>query len=290
MSERPPFLPAAEFVHVAPEPEGFTAALGRARRRRRRQLGEAGVALSLAVAVLAGFQMPTRDAGQDRVDVVDRAPSTPDTVDDRSTDNAVDDGSTAIALPGATSSPATSNPGSRPAGPARPGTRVTPPATAGQPAPARPRPAGRSLNDGLPYKEKLTRQESSLAGTCVTTQWCLTAYPQSTGQNHWTLDLQVCRAIDAPAVSVEFDSAREAEFVVHNQDAEFWTWSRGQRFAPDPESITFQPGGCFSWQTPYAAVDDMGQYMDPGTYTVTMWSFGSEIGPQFTASSSITVG
>lgn len=288
MTERPAFLPPAEFVHVGPEPDGFSAALGRAQRRRRRQLGEAGVALGLAVALITGLNMPTRETGQDQVGVTDQdSPERPFTVDD---DSAVDD--TVIALPDGGSTggvaPAASAPGSGGAG-IRGGVRTSPTPPQKATVPGR-RPAPRDpMAGGLPYKRPLSRTATT-PSACVSTDWCPSLFANSVEANHYTLDFQLCRAIDAGPATVDFDSDREAEFVVSDADEDLWTWSRGQRFEFDPETITFGAGDCFVWTTDYVlTVDDYGDLLDPGTYTVRGWSFGDIVPEDVVGTTTITV-
>lgn len=293
MSERPSFLPPAHFEPVAPEPTGFAAALGRAQRRRRRQLGEAGVALGLAVALLAGLNLPTRETGQDRVDVT--TPDRPELEqdDDDAGEPGRRDDEAVVALPeatGAVGSGGTSREGTGDTGPTpRPAAaasrRPQPAATASVRASARRNPYAA----GLPYKKPLVRSESTPIATCVSTDFC--AYPRAskTGPNRYTLTLELCRAIDAGPTTLDFDNDREAEFVVQDDDESLWTWSRGQRFDLDPETVTFAAGDCLAWSTDYVlTVDDYGNLLEPGDYSVRMWSYG-EGAEEYTATTTITV-
>jgi hypothetical protein len=292
MSERPSFLPPAEFVHVAAEPAGFAAAYGTARRRRRRQVGEAGLALGLAVALLGGLNLPTRESGQDRVGVTDG-----DAKQQREhvvADDAATDAETVVALPQSSASPPA--PGRSVSG-RRAGTPRTVPGT--QPvagpratAPAsRPRTPADPLEAGLAYKKPLTREETTPIVACATTGWCASmTQMQIDGDNHYTLTFQLCRALDAAPVAVDFDNDREAEFVVSRGDVDYWTWSRAQRFSYEPETITFGAGTCYSWHDDYVlTVDDYGELLDPGDYTVKAWSYGTGVGTDVIATTTITV-
>jgi hypothetical protein len=295
MSERPSFLPPADFQRVAPEPEGFTAALGSAQRRRRRQLGEAGVALGLAVALLAGINMPTRETGQDRVGVTDEAPSRPDLENDPTSD----DDDTVVALPHSSDEPAAGTAGGTATVRTGSGTGTgvgtvtSPGGQAAQPKvpDRRPRaPRGPSYADGLAYKRPTVRTAGALAGTCVQQMWCVTPQVTAVDTDVFELSVEVCRAIDAPAVWVDFDSKRQVEFSVHNDKQSFWTWSLGQAFADEPESLSFAAGTCYIWTTPYSnPVDDFGRLLDKGRYTVTSFSYGSGLGPSHSGTTQFDV-
>ena len=293
MSERPSFLPPASFAEVAPAPDGFTAAMGRAKRRRARQLGEAGLAVGLAVALLTSVQMPTRDSGQDRVDIADQDSDRPAVEDDQN-EIPADDQVVRPADPTPTSRPGSTVTGgttavSRPAGPAKAPVVAAPGTT-----PARPRSDRQTISDGLAWKRPVTRTDPMLGGSCVSqpSGWCFSASANRNSDEtdlfDYDLTLTVCRALDESGQYVDFDTALQADFVISSDKEDLWTWSVGQRFDDTPDSLYFGPGSCVTWTTPSALVDDYGYKLDPGTYKLTARSIPAVFGENRFATATVT--
>jgi hypothetical protein len=275
MSDRPDFLPAREFVPLPAEPGGFDAALSSARRRRRRQVGEAGIAVVMGVALLAGIQLgpDVRPDGADQVRVDDDRP-------DGDVAPAPDPSPTELALPLATGSAAPSGQGSTVDRPASDGTGERPVA-----APtASPRPGRRpptSSQERLPARWAASRSGPFLNTSCVNGSWCVYVRAQARPDSdayRYDFVLTVCRAATAGRATLSWPTTQPIDLTVRRGERTYWTWSRYQSFPAEDEVLTVDPRECYDWTTPYLNTDDDGALLSEGQYTLRGWSVAEELG------------
>jgi len=296
MSDRD-LLPRRPFAVLPPESGGFEAALARGRQRRRRTAGTSAMASIAAVAL--GFALsapnPSGDARLEFAETIQNeltgevdAPETALTVSDDAPQLAdparpsANDASGAIGDRAALddSTPAATSPAARPAT-RRPST-TTPRRTLEPPKEYR-TPGG--------YPACTTYSSSSQ----VTDPWCLNAmyYPDSgdEGGKDTRVSLQVCRTVDTADGRLSYATTQPVDFEIRQagRTETIWQWAFRADFPAEPNQDRVTQGDCLRYEVPWPEVDNAGELVDPGDYTLTAISKASELGAKNSATHNFTI-
>lgn len=285
-------LPRRPLPLLTPPPDGFAAAMHHARRRRWRTAGTTAALSTVLVAGLAwsvlggtpveqdariGFTTPQRDRDeQPGSSVVEQRPADGTTGPDTSSS-----GPALSVGPGA----AGTAPGSTGQGSGGPG--AVAPTTGPDPAVVAPTPTA-PADPGTAPRPRVRREQTGAPPTCaadldgdrgtrVGGGWCLVpAAVLASDQNVVTLSMSVCR--NAPSASwLTFPTDQQVDFVVSQQSATLWTWSRGQQFARRQSSLLTPYNECWEWAVDWDQTDEQGRLVDPGAYTLSVTSPADEL-------------
>lgn len=254
----------SEFPYVGPPQHGLHEALSTARHRRLRKAGVSSGASALTlvlVAVLLGqtgrqtlVQQPTPEVPAiTTITTIDNTPS------GTAKPNTVAPGQFASGSTGTTASTPTtglatlvlSPTGSTSRGAVRgPGAGV----------------AGPSYKAG-----RITRSESFNIPTCAipssAATFCTSSQVTSTSAAHASLYADVCSA-DTNTRTLHYATANEVDFTIVKGNQEVWRWSRFHPPAGDAHILSVGTGMCTTWTFDWTRVDNLGNTVPAGDYTL----------------------
>lgn len=135
-----------------------------------------------------------------------------------------------------------------------------------------------------------TRRNSTVV-PCIT-DWCLIATAAENG-DRYELAMDICVPVGARARRFSYPTTQEVDLAVSPgtsaDAAAVWTWSKGQRFAPNPHHVDISAGECVTWKTLWDGTDEAGEPLEPGNYRLSVHSPAEQAGDRSTATTTFRV-
>lgn len=262
----PELLPPGRDLHAVPLPPGTLSAIqARARRRRAARAATAGSAGMVLVAFAAAAVLTSGTGVNDSLRLQPAVPAT--TVPSLPPQPTPTADALPTPQPGATQQdrdqeierPTPAPVANRPDPTAPPSAAQAPPA-ADAPNRSTQDPEARRTDEGV----VILKPDCGQASPEDTEGWCLEAEADPDDQS---LSLGLCRAQDSPPGRLHWPNSQQVRFSITDGSSKtIWTYDPQVR--PQASTEEVPPGRCVGWQAPWPVVDEQGQPLAPGTYTL----------------------
>jgi hypothetical protein len=105
--------------------------------------------------------------------------------------------------------------------------------------------------------------------------WCVHAAVQPTSDG-MVLEAEVCRD-GTTAGRLGFDTDHEVDLEVLDEGRVLWRWSVGRPPVNAPHALDTAATACWSWSAQWTGVDQRGDDLEPGSYTLRIRSHADQL-------------